>query len=82
MRPREETERTARELRCHICKTFSGDIAKALDDMVNRRRLFSTYTAAVSQAVLDYYRRILRNDLELLHLRATSERTESDFEDA
>jgi hypothetical protein len=60
---------------CHLCKTFRGDIAIALDQMVNRRRLFSSYSDAAGQAILAYYHRVLEDDLKLSRLRALSSET-------
>jgi hypothetical protein len=61
-----------REFSCHVCKTYGGEIAKALDYMVNQRKIFSSYASAVAQCVLDYYRRLVRDDLEISRLRAIS----------
>jgi len=60
------------QFRCHVCKTFRGDVAKALDELVNKRRVFSSYASAVAQAVIEYYKRFVREDLEISRLQAMS----------
>jgi hypothetical protein len=62
----------------HVCKTFRGQVAKALDDMVNKRGLFSSYAGAVAQAILEYHRRIVEDDLKLSRLQAISDQSENE----
>ena len=76
MRTRGRIDRS--RLACHVCKTYLGEIAEALDDVVNNRRLFPSYAAAVGQAVLEYHRRLLREDLQLRLLKASGEEREED----
>ena len=61
----------------HVCKTFRGEVAKALHEMV-RRGLFSSYAGAVAQAILEYHRRIIEDDLRLSRLQAISAEPESE----
>jgi len=63
-------------VRVHVCKTYSGEVAKALVELV-RLGLASSYASAVAQAVLEYHRRVIREDMELSRLRAIS-RAEAD----
>jgi len=65
------------ESRVHVCKTYVGEIGKVLDDLVNRKRVFSSYTDAVGQAVLAYYRRFVEDELRLSRLQAVSENYDS-----
>jgi len=77
MKTHGKSEEKAGEFTCHVCVTYRGEVAKALDELVNKRRIFSSYSAAVRQAVIDYYRRLIREDLEVLRLRSLSGQTES-----
>ena len=54
--------------RVHICKTYSGEVTKALLELVTLG-LASSYASAVAQAVLEYHRRVIREDMELSRLR-------------
>jgi hypothetical protein len=45
--------------------------------MVNKRRLFSSYSDAAGQAILAYYRRIVEDDLKLSRLQAISAESET-----
>jgi hypothetical protein len=68
MKTRGKSQAEAGEFTCHVCTTYAGEVAKALNELVNKRRIFPSYAAAVRQAVIDYYRRLLREDLELSRL--------------
>ena len=76
MRPRKKQQEFDTGYSCHICKTVRGEPARALDEMVNRRHLFSSYSEAVIQSVLAYHRKLVEDELKLAQLRAMQETNE------
>jgi hypothetical protein len=77
MKMRAKPEESSSQYKCHVCKTFTGDVAKALYELV-RRGFFPSYSAAVAQAVVEYYRHVIREDLELSRLSAISKQDDEE----
>jgi Arc/MetJ-type ribon-helix-helix transcriptional regulator len=76
MKKSAKSQGEAGEFSCHVCATYTGEVAKALNELVNKRRIFSSYSAAVRQAVLDHYRRLVREELELSRLSRISKQAD------
>ena len=79
MKTRGKSEEKAGEFTCHVCATYGGEVAKALNELVNKRRIFSSYSAAVRQAIIDYYRRLVREDLEVSRFSAISKQDDEEM---